>query len=54
VGTVIDFSEHHHLLLSAGRSIDGPIGFQCYIAWQYTFDNGMLHLFSGGHPNGVP
>jgi len=39
IGTVIDFSEQHHLLLSAGRSIDGPTQFQCYIAYQFTFDN---------------
>jgi len=43
IGTVIDFSEHQHLLFSAGRSIDGPTDFQCYIAWQFTFDNGLFH-----------
>jgi hypothetical protein len=43
VGSVIDFGEHRHLLLSAGRSIDGPVGFQCYIACQFTFDNGLFH-----------
>jgi hypothetical protein len=53
VGTVYDFSEQHHLLFSAGRSIDGPIGFQCYIAYQFTFDN---HFFRGretGPPQGA-
>jgi hypothetical protein len=50
VGTAIDLTEHHHLLFSAGRSIDGPIGFQCYIAWQYTFDNGMLPFGHAGRP----
>lgn len=54
VGTVIDFSDHHHLLFSAGRSIDGPVGFQCYIAWQFTFDDGLFPFWSGGHPNGLP
>ncbi len=39
LGTIIDFNEHHHLLLSAGRSIDGPTAFQSYIAYQFTFDN---------------
>jgi hypothetical protein len=39
IGTVIDFSEHQDLLFSAGRSIEGPVKFQCYIAWQWTFDN---------------
>ena len=39
IGTVIDFSDQHHLLLSAGRSIDGPTIFQCYVAYQFTFDN---------------
>lgn len=37
LGTVIDFSEHQHLLFSVGRSFDGPIHFQSYIAWQWTF-----------------
>jgi hypothetical protein len=44
VGTVIDFSEHQHLLLSAGRSIDGPTKFQCYVAWQFTFDNSLFQF----------
>jgi hypothetical protein len=43
VGTVIDFSEHHHLLFSAGRSIDGPTEFQCYIAYQFTFGPELFH-----------
>jgi len=37
IGTVLDFTEHQHLLLSVGRSIDGPTDFQCYLAWQFTF-----------------
>ena len=48
VGTVIDFSEHQHLLFSAGRCLDGPIKFQCYIAWQFTFDNSLFK--SRPHP----
>ena len=44
VGTVIDLSEAHHLLFSAGRSIDGPTDFQCYAAYQWTFDNSVFHL----------
>lgn len=47
IGMVIDFSEHQHLLFSAGRSIDGPIGFQCYIAYQFTFGPEFFH--SVGH-----
>ncbi|HEY3855828.1 MAG TPA: hypothetical protein VGO67_15675 [Verrucomicrobiae bacterium] len=47
VGTVIDLSEQHHLLFSAGRSICGPIGFQCYIAYQFTFDNDFFKF----HPH---
>ncbi|HZM04748.1 MAG TPA: hypothetical protein VFC44_17215 [Candidatus Saccharimonadales bacterium] len=54
IGTMFDFNDHHHLLFSVGRSIDGPIGFQCYIAWQFTFDNSLLHFWSKGHPNGGP
>ena len=37
LATIIDFGEHHHLLLSAGRSIDGPTKFQTYAAYQLTF-----------------
>jgi len=46
IGTVIDFSEHQHLLFSAGRSIDGPTDFQCYIAWQFTFGPEFFHSFA--------
>jgi hypothetical protein len=53
-GTVIDLSENHHLLFSAGRSLDGPIGFQCYVAWQYTFDNTLFHLGSRARPAAAP
>jgi hypothetical protein len=42
IGTVIDFNDHNHLLFSAGHSIDGPIGFQCYVAYQFTFDNSLF------------
>jgi hypothetical protein len=42
IGTVIDFSEQHHLLFSAGRSIDGPTEFQFYLAYQFTFDNSLF------------
>ena len=44
VGTVIDLSEHHHLLFSVGRSIAGPVDFQCYFAYQFTFDNSFFHF----------
>ena len=46
IGTVIDFSERQHLLFSVGRSIDGPTKFQCYIAWQFTFDNSLFKSHS--------
>jgi hypothetical protein len=46
VGTVIDLTDHHHLLFSAGRSIDGPTEFQCYIAYQFTFDNSLFQFWS--------
>jgi hypothetical protein len=36
IGGVIDFSEEHHLLLSAGRGFAGPNLFQGYIAYQAT------------------
>ena len=44
VGTVIDLNEENHLLFSAGRSINGPTNFQCYAAYQWTFDNSVFHL----------
>lgn len=50
IGTVIDFSEQQHLLFSVGRSIDGPTKFQCYIAWQFTFDNRLFKPHSGIAP----
>ncbi len=37
VGTLIDLTEQHHLLVSAGRSIDGPTDFQVSFAYQFTF-----------------
>ena len=37
LGAVIDISERHHLLFSAGRSIAGPTEFQAYSAYQFTF-----------------
>ena len=37
VGGVIDFTEMHHLLLSAGRSLQGSNLFQGYVAYQLTF-----------------
>jgi hypothetical protein len=37
VGAVIDFTETHHLLLSAGRGFEGPNLFQSYVAYQVTF-----------------
>ena len=46
IGTVIDFTEQHHLLFSVGRSIDGPVDFQCYIAYQFTFDNSLFHFWN--------
>ena len=49
LGTVIDFSKHRHLLFSVGRSIDGPIDFQCYVAYQFTFDNSLFHFWHNSH-----
>ena len=40
VGTIFDFSPTYHLLLSAGHTIQGPSGFQAYIAFQVTFGPG--------------
>ncbi len=46
IGAVYDLSENHHLLFSAGRSISGPTDFQCYAAYQWTFEFNLLHAFS--------
>ena len=43
LGTVFDFNEHHHLLFSAGRSVDGPTEFQMYVAYQFTFGPELFH-----------
>ena len=36
VGLVLDLTDNHHLLVSAGRSIVGESLFQCYAAYQLT------------------
>ncbi len=46
IGTVVDLNDHNHLLFSAGRSIDGHVRFQCYVAWQWTFDNSLFHFWA--------
>jgi hypothetical protein len=45
LGTVIEFTEQHHLLFSAGRSLNGPTEFQCYLAYQFTFGPEFFHAF---------
>jgi hypothetical protein len=40
LGTTFDITEHHHLMLSAGRSIVGSCLFQGYFAYQVTFGPG--------------
>jgi hypothetical protein len=37
IGAIINFSEEHHLLLSAGRDIHGPNNLTAYLAYQWTF-----------------
>jgi hypothetical protein len=37
IGTIINFSEEHHFLFSAGRDIHGPNNLTAYIAYQWTF-----------------
>ena len=36
VGVVLDFTDHHHILMSAGRSISGDTLFQSYLSYQLT------------------
>lgn len=52
VGAAFDFSEQHHLLLSVGRSIQGPAEFQIYLAYQFTFGWNLLHGRGGLHNPG--
>ncbi len=37
LGAIVDLSGLHHLLLSAGRDLQGPARFTGYAAWQLTF-----------------
>jgi len=46
IATVIDFTEHQHLLFSTGRSIVGPTDFQIYVAYQFTFGPEFFHSLS--------
>jgi len=46
LGTVIDITEHQHLLFSAGRSLAGPTDFECYLAYQFTFGPELVRSIS--------
>jgi len=35
IGTIINFSEEHHLLFSAGRDFHGPNNLTAYLAFQW-------------------
>ncbi len=37
IGSIINITENHHILLSAGTDIIGPTDFYSYIAYQLTF-----------------
>ena len=37
LGCYLNFNEHNHVLFSAGRDIDGPNRFSCYLGYQLTF-----------------
>jgi hypothetical protein len=37
IGGYLNFDEHNHILFSAGRDIDGPNRFSCYVAYQLLF-----------------
>jgi len=37
IGLVLDVSDLQHVLLSAGRGLQGPNQFQGYVAYQLTF-----------------
>lgn len=46
LGAVWDLNDHNHLLFSAGRSLQGHARFQCYLAWQWTFDNSVFRFLN--------
>ncbi len=37
VGAILNFTQNHHLLISAGQDLQGPNDFNGYIAYQLTF-----------------
>jgi hypothetical protein len=37
IGVIFDFNENNHLIFSGGPVIQGPSGFQTYLAYQVTF-----------------
>ena len=37
LGSIYNFSDTYHLLFSAGHTVQGPGGFQAYLAFQITF-----------------
>lgn len=37
LGAIINLTENHHILFSAGRDFDGPNLFSAYVAYQLTF-----------------
>lgn len=39
-GGIYDFSETHHLMLTAGHTVQGPSEFIAYLAFQWTFGPG--------------
>jgi hypothetical protein len=43
-----------YLIFSAGSSIHGPVDFQCYAAYQFTFDNSLFHFWSNSHHEDLP
>jgi len=40
IGSIINITENHHILLSAGTDIIGPTDFYSYFAYQFTFGPG--------------
>jgi hypothetical protein len=37
IGAIINFTDNHHLLLSAGQDINGPNYLSAYVGYQFTF-----------------
>ena len=52
VGAIFNLTEHHHILVSAGRDFDGPNLFTAYLGYQFTFGPKEEKVSSLARPTG--